>query len=392
MPKVTDTPDGLNKRTLEAAKSGRITTLEELLDFCQVDRNVWETERHTLNTWEGFSKDNDGNPVVTTLHQVKAYLRRRVLEAEHPPIQPVEIAGPTHPTYKKPHRPYGIKRAVILSDAQVGFVRDLRTGKLSPSHDRLAMDIALQLIYDLRPHYVINVGDILDLPDFGSYAYSPELANQTQSSVVEAAWWLGRIRQAVPRAVCHLLLGNHDQRLEKAIINNLKAAYGLRPADELDLPPALSVPRLLALHKTGWNYSDGYPNGEYFLTPNLKVIHGDTVRGGGGNTTAAIVKKEDVSVICGHIHRLESAYRTKSNGDVISAHSVGCMCLPELTPPGRKRQDWQSGLGVVHFLPDGSRHHIELIHIDQGRAIYGGKEYVGEARISELEQDTGWTF
>ena len=43
----------------------------------QVDLAVWEVERFVVNTWESAAKNAEGEVVVTPVHQVKAWLRRR---------------------------------------------------------------------------------------------------------------------------------------------------------------------------------------------------------------------------------------------------------------------------------------------------------------------------
>ena len=395
MTAVTDTPEGPNIRELESKKSTRITTLKQLLKFCKVDQKVWEVERHTLNKWEVGMKGPDGGVVVEPLFQVKATLKRRVLKAQHPTIRPIEINAPSINTFKQPHgNSTGIRRVLVLPDPQFGFYKDLRTGELEPFHDRRALDLAVQVSYSIRPHYIVCLGDILDLADWSDkFPRTPDMEQTTQPAVIEASWWLGRLRQSSTRAVMNLLEGNHDKRMELAIVNHLKAAYGLRPADELALPPSLSIPRLLALHKIGCNYSDAYPNGQFWLTDNFVFEHGDTVRGGSGNTASAIVNKSDVSVMSGHIHRIEQALRTKSDGTTIGAYSPGCLCRVDGAVPGRKkRQNWQQGLSMIHFEPDTNHMHVQLVEIKDGTALINGKVFAGEDRASELREDTGWRF
>lgn len=56
----------------------RIHTLEELIEYCQIDLNVWEVERWTANKWESASKDANFKVQVTPLYQVKAFLKKKV--------------------------------------------------------------------------------------------------------------------------------------------------------------------------------------------------------------------------------------------------------------------------------------------------------------------------
>lgn len=393
MPAVTEEPSGVNSRALESRKGKRIKTLKDLLAHCEVDLGVWEVERHVINKWEVGAKDADGEIVVEPLFQVKAWLRKRKLETVHPTIRP--IAQTSKHTYRR--RPYKgrIKKVLLLPDPQFGFARDMRTGKLEPFHDRRALDIAIQVAYRMKPHYMVCLGDILDLPDWSDkFTRSPEFTATTQPAVIEAAWWLRRLRQACPSSVMHLLEGNHDKRMNDAILNHLKGAYDLRAADELHLPPALSVPKLLALHEIGCHYVSDYPSGRFWLNEErMMIVHGEKAVGGSGKTASAIVNSADVTVICGHIHRLESAMRTKSDGSTIGAYSAGCLCRVDGMVPGRtKHQNWQQGFGIVHFDTETGDQHVQLIEIVNGRALVGTELYRGEDRVQELTEDTDWPF
>lgn len=66
----------------------RIHTLEQLVEYCEIDLTIWEVERFVCNKWEvgmvprttGHSSDwhrPSTEPIVTPLFQVKAYLKRK---------------------------------------------------------------------------------------------------------------------------------------------------------------------------------------------------------------------------------------------------------------------------------------------------------------------------
>lgn len=56
----------------------RIHTLDELLDYCQVDRLLWSVESFLVNKWEMGAKDKDtGKLIGQPLFQVKATLKKR---------------------------------------------------------------------------------------------------------------------------------------------------------------------------------------------------------------------------------------------------------------------------------------------------------------------------
>jgi hypothetical protein len=55
----------------------RISTLEQLLEYANVDLSVWSVERWVSNKWEVGAKDDAGKIVIEPLFQVKATLVRR---------------------------------------------------------------------------------------------------------------------------------------------------------------------------------------------------------------------------------------------------------------------------------------------------------------------------
>jgi hypothetical protein len=61
-----------DSRTI-TARSADITTLEQLLAYSEVDSEVWEVDRHTINSWEVTTAEGQ----TYTNYQVKAWLRRK---------------------------------------------------------------------------------------------------------------------------------------------------------------------------------------------------------------------------------------------------------------------------------------------------------------------------
>lgn len=55
----------------------RISSLEDLLEYCKVDMQVWMVDRFLCNKWEVGAKNEKGKIEVEPLFQVKAFLKRR---------------------------------------------------------------------------------------------------------------------------------------------------------------------------------------------------------------------------------------------------------------------------------------------------------------------------
>jgi hypothetical protein len=282
----------------------------------------------------------------------------------------------------------GWEIAVILPDTQIGF-RQFPEG-LDPFHDERAMQIALKIIRDLNPHKIINLGDFLDLPSFGTYEQEPAFANTTQETLDRAGLFLAEQRASAPDAQIELIEGNHDRRLQKMVLKNAMAAFGLRRAGDPPTSwPVMSVPYLLRLEDLDITYVEGYPAGITWINDNLACVHGSKVRSN-GSTAAAVVDDERVSIIHGHIHRIEEQHKTRrtASGPKFSfAASPGCLCRIDGAVPSAKSstdstgrpvnavENWQQGLGIVHYEPGNGRFAYQAVPIYDGWAMYNGKEY-----------------
>lgn len=367
----------------------RVKSLEDLLLVCKVDLNVWRVDRWVANKWEvGIAERNkrDGSAKVHPLYQIKAWLCRIDPVAIMPTVQPITIEAKLPKPRTKKSKP--VYRALAIYDIQGGFRRNLQTGELVPFHDRRVLDIALQLLEFQEFDNVIFGGDELDLSEWSTHwTAEPEFYFTTQAALIEIHWWLAQFRLAAPNAEMDMLDGNHN-RFENAIVTHLKAAYQLRPADELHRDAVLSLPRMLALDKLNINYVDGYKNGSSrkWLNDNISFTHGNLAKANPGSTAGAMVGKNYSTTIFGHIHRRELATKTipLRDGHVLAtAFCPGCACHVDGRVPGsREDSQWQQGLVVVEYSEDGG-HHIVPVEIDSGVSIYAGQQFVARERDDE---------
>ena len=290
----------------------------------------------------------------------------------------------------------GYQTAVVLPDTQIGWWRDIETGELTAFHDEAAITIALEVIRKVRPDTVVLLGDYLDFaPLSDKFMREAGFALTIQPALDYGVELLGRIRALVPDANIALIEGNHDRRLQKAILNNNLDCFGVkRGMSAPDSWPVFSVPYLLRLDEFDVEYVAGYPAGEYWLNDNLVCIHGRIVRGGNQSTAAAVVDDERVSVIFGHVHRIEVKHKTRRvrhGAKQAQAVSAGCLCRTDGTVPSAKGatdvfgrpvpavEDWQQGVCVVTFEPGDGPFGIEVIPIYTGQnrvTFFRGREVV----------------
>lgn len=374
----------LSPEDFAAAPKVNLGKLQALLERSGLDPDdISRVQR--VNVWEGFLKNADGEAEKVDLHGI-SLVPRWADGPEWPVVQP----GPAVrlPAVKVKAQPSGWQTAVILPDMQVGYFRNA-AGDLEPTHDEAAMSVALSVVKAAKPSLVVLVGDNADLPEFGKYRLTPAFQQTTQATVDRLTVLCAELRRAAPEARIVWLAGNHEERLPNYLLDNARAAFGLRKGNTPESWPVMSIPYLCRMDEFAVEYVPGYPASHVWITPRLKVIHGDKVRSG-GSTATAYLNAEKTSVIFGHVHRREYAARTRDDHDgprEVMAASPGCLARTDGAVPSTKgatdldgrplkrEEDWQQGLAVVEFDPDDGRFAYENVAIHDGWAMWRGKRY-----------------
>ena len=310
------------------------------------------------------------------------------------PGPPIQLQN----TKAKSRAAKGWETAVIVPDIQIGYYRkSAELSDLEPIHDEKAISVALAVIKDLDPKQVVLVGDNLDFAEFGKFATAPAFKQMVQAAIDRATMLCAQIRSAAPHASIVWIQGNHEKRLPFYIQNNAEASFGLTrgkiDGELRDGWPIHALQNLLHMEEFGVEYIPGYPANKYYINSNLMVVHGDKVVSN-NSTTKKYLDDSRISVIYGHIHRSEIAYRTRETEDgprTIMAASPGCLCRIDGAVPSTKSgsdefgipvlmgaENWQQGLGVVQYQPNGTGDewfNYEPMWIYQGRGIFRGVEY-----------------
>lgn len=374
------------------AGADKLGKLARLLERSGIDlEDVSRVER--VNLWQGFLKDPDGKAEKVDLAGI-SLVPRWADGPEWPVIQP----GPPvrlPPTKTLKRTASGWEVAVVLPDIQAGYFRG-PGGVLEPTHDEAALAVALAVVKAAKPSLVVLVGDNADLPEFGKYRLSVAFQQTTQATIDRLTLFLAELRQAAPAARIVWLAGNHEERLPNYLLDNAKAAFGLRrgtlPEERPSTWPLLSIPELLRMNEFGVEYIPGYPASHVWVTPRLKIVHGEIVRSQ-SSTASAYLNREKTSVIFGHVHRREYAARTRDDHDgprEVMAASPGCLARVDGAVPSTKGgtdldgrpvyrgEDWQQGIAVVPYRKDTGVFVYEQVAILQGWAMWRGKEFVSK--------------
>lgn len=302
-------------------------------------------------------------------------------EPEFPLIQP---ATPTKILFTPSTAPYIAKKvryAAVISDAQIGFLRDLDTHQLEPIHDPDAMDVAKQIVADVRPAELDFIGDWMDWTTFTRWQKHPEYQRVVQPSIEAGYQELGSfISAAGPQCAKRMMIGsNHGARPEKFINEHNMDAVGLRRANSPTSWPVFSEPFLLRYDELGIQMSGQYPADEYYLLPDLVLTHARPKN-----------FEFQASIIHGHTHHLTRTTHVQhgyAGRQTFFIYDVGCLCqvgtadnrrrlMLLKVPSDRARSNWAQGIAIVSII-DGKipKHSVEQISILNGEAIYQGTQY-----------------
>lgn len=342
--------------------------------------------------WQGFFKTPDGTAEIVELGSARSVTLQLTPEWEGPKWVPVVPARPV--TVKVAASKPSSRRwstCVVLPDIQFGFRQFGH--ELDPFHDERALRVAVEIVSELRPDKIVLLGDNLDLPEHSRFEQEPAFARTTQAALDACHKFLASLRALVPDAEIVWLEGNHELRLARSIIANTKASYGLRQAaTPPESWPVMSIPHLLRLNDLNVIYLSGYPANIYWVNDRVCTVHGEKVRSG-GSTAAAVIDDERVSVIFGHIHRIELQHKTRrvrEGARQSLAASPGCLCRVDGHVPSTKSgvdvfgrpltrpENWQQGLAVVTYEPGDGPFGVEIVPIHDGAAFFRGKRYGDE--------------
>lgn len=381
----------VDKELLEEAGDLMVRLADLIVDSGIDLRDIGKADKITTGNYQMLAKDADD---VAHIHD----LRRNgiVLSPKWetgPKWEPVHQAQPVKisiPKRVKQDRG-GWKTAIILPDPQIGYLRSIQNpSSMTPFHDERALDIALQVIRHMQPDLIVNLGDFFDFAEFSHFLKEPGFALTTQPALDRGHMFLAQQRAAAGEdCEIRLIEGNHDLRLEKQLKINLASAFGIHRANLPDDWPVMSLPHLVRLDELGVEYIGGYPAGVTYINDRLACIHGSKVRSG-GSTASIVVDDERVSVIFGHVHRIESRYKTRrvrDGGRVNFAATPGCLARIDGVVPSTKGgsdvfgrpvpavEDWQQGLAIVTYKEGDGEFAYEPILIYEGTAIVRGERY-----------------
>lgn len=252
---------------------------------------------------------------------------------------------------------------LAIPDSQNGF-RDNK-----PTHDRDAWEAAVHLASEASVDRIVLLGDMVDLPALSKYPHGNDLRGHTKKTIDETKWWLARL--AALGVPVEYIFGNHEERLPalfKKHCPDLADVYTLQ--DALGLADLGITPH--APYGTDFRYKD------------VVFTHGDKHATHGGQTAAKyLATASPLSVVYGHCHKSEVAWKTPPYGRPKFACSPGTISNPPLVPGASAHPDWQKSLALIHF--DGQQSWPELVPY-LNKKLYRGVDVIKPPRHDHRER------
>lgn len=268
-------------------------------------------------------------------------------------LRPIEVSPVSYNKYKK--NPDELYTVAVLGDVH------------APYHSQSAVDLACAVLEEqrkIRLDQVVNLGDLADFYSVSRYDKNPLRRNQLQDELVVCAEVMSQLTEASGDAELHFIEGNHEARLK---------SYIARTAPALASLPQLQLSALLGLESLGWEYHPIY----HLIQDRFLVKHGHLVSSQSGATAKRELDAVGMSGASGHVHRLAHHERTDWSSTINGQPphiwiETGCLCEPDQEYAQGRPPNWQQGLAIVQFTPDGLVVPT-LVRIHGNRAVFNGR-------------------
>lgn len=231
------------------------------------------------------------------------------------------------------------------------------------------------LVYDVRPDYVVDLGDFYDLRSLNTYdTRNPKaiVAQSYQKDVEHGNEAQDRIRikfrqMKRKRPTFIGFEGNHEHRLKKAIMVDPRIEGDKYGVSFSHLQTDHWYDEYHEYENSGPAIAsyDGISYAHFFASGAMGVPMA------GDYHAANLIKKRHSSATCGHshlrnIHFKDDAFPRPSIGLV-----AGCFKGKDEAWAGQANKAWWKGVVIKRFLEDGY-YEPEFVSLDRLREVYGG--------------------
>lgn len=331
------------------------------------DPEHWEIQSLTVNQWEAPSTDG-----VQLFEQTKATLKQKsqFLGEFVNTIKDLNKIDGFSPQPRSKSRKTKSELLVVLGDSQLPYANEILT------------ELSHSFLQDIKPNGMIYIGDLIDFDNLSRFSPKPDFQSTVQQGIEAGYKTLRDLRDSAglkKGSEMIFIEGNHEFRLQKALLDKLPQLFGIKQADVgSEERSVLHLANLMRFNELGWTYAsdptDEYPHAQYQIVDGLLASHGHMVRQQAGMSALASLSKMDSSIIMGHTHRLAITHFTRWKGSephLYSAIETGT--LADLKGLGySKNPDWQGGFVTLVVDRKNNTYHPELVIYNNNRITWRG--------------------
>lgn len=228
-----------------------------------------------------------------------------------------------------------------------------------PFQDDETIRNVFDCIVDNQPKYIVLLGDILDCYSISRFTKRPDRMRNLQDEINIFYKMMRELKKEIPNTEIHYILGNHENRLEKLVLDN-SGLFGLK---------VLEPKQIFRLDELGIYYHK-----TKVVIDNFIYYHGDVVRKDSAYSAKAEFYDHNCnSGISGHTHRAGSYYKTYAQ-KIDGWLENGCLCKIEpdyINDPDKA--NWQHCITIIDSY-DGINQGNQIL-IQDHKFSYGGKLY-----------------
>jgi len=239
--------------------------------------------------------------------------------------------------------------------------------------DPAAVSAFLCDLKTLDPDEIVFLGDMLDCEGWLAKHHTIGFVSNCDYSYAEDVNacndFLDRVQAVAPHAVIHWCDGNHESRIERAIVD-LTLGHQLDSAMLTALWGPDAVLRLaergIAAYKRDQIYVEGLPRG-WIKLDKMCFTH---ELGRGKNAARDAVARSAVNVTFGHTHRSDSATIVFPGVGICKAFNPGCLCLMSPIYMHSDPTSWSQGYDVDFVAKSGNFQRLS-VPIWRGESLAG---------------------
>jgi len=316
-----------------------IHTLDQLIEHCKVDLEIWEVERFVCNKWEvgmGVKASGVGKPIVLPLFQVKAFLKKKTnivdAKAEIEALKKLALINPKRPSLiRSTFLPSGNMLEINMPDQHFGKLAwGVETGgphydvKIATALHHKALNNLLERVKGFTFDEIVFVvgNDLLNSDDLESKTTKGTIVStdgryqKTFTTVRDVMIQsIEKLRKLAPKVKVIMVSGNHDKLSVWHLGDSLECWFRTYNDVEID-----NSPKYRKYHQFG--------------KVMLLLTHGDK----GSRADFPLLMATEQSKMFGETLFREAHTGHSHQTKVEEKHGVRVRVLPALCPP----DDWMA--------------------------------------------------